>query len=326
MSPSSAPPSISESFDHIEVIDYGDAHCPHGMVQTSLDNIRTRVHEIASRKIVWTSSKSRRHTTWLTARSTSPTGCSWNVWQGLPPNDATPPGPHPGSRHAEAERAPSTIGCMNRPIGERPGMAAYGVNSPKWEALPWEWAAERLTPNKNYWVVTVSTDGAPQALPVWGVWTDQDLRFMFSCAPTARKARNIAANPRVVFTVDSTVECISVEGVAAPITDPARPGWTSGSTATSRSTAPRFLTGSVTSSASTPCSRSRRPRLSQSSSARTSSPTVPLAGVSPSRQPARTSPCTGPLRRERLVRTPRRWPWSSGRGRGCCDRRWTSRS
>jgi PPOX class probable F420-dependent enzyme len=111
---------------------------------------------------------------------------------------------------------------MNRPIGERPGMAAYGVNSPNWEALPWEWAAERLIPNKNYWVVTVSPDGAPHALPVWGVWDDDDLRFMLSCAPTARKARNIAANPRVAFTVDSTVECVSVQGTAAPITDPSR--------------------------------------------------------------------------------------------------------
>ena len=64
----------------------------------------------------------------------------------------------------------------NRPIGERPGMAAYGTGSPDWKALPWDWAAERLIPNKNYWVVTV----------------------------------------------DSTVEAISVEGVAAPITDSGR--------------------------------------------------------------------------------------------------------
>ena len=101
-------------------------------------------------------------------------------------------------------------------------MAAYGTDSPEWEALPWSWAVERLTPNKNYWVVTVSAGGAPHALPVWGVWNDDDLRFMFSCAPTARKARNIAANPHVVFTVDSTIECISVEGTAAPITEPGR--------------------------------------------------------------------------------------------------------
>lgn len=101
-------------------------------------------------------------------------------------------------------------------------MAAYGTGSPEWKALPWEWAAERLIPNKNYWVVTVSAGGVPHALPVWGVWDDHDLRFMFSCAPSARKARNIAANPQVVFTVDSTVECVSVEGNAAPITEPDR--------------------------------------------------------------------------------------------------------
>ena len=101
-------------------------------------------------------------------------------------------------------------------------MAAYGTDSPEWEALPWTWAAERLIPNKNYWAVTVSAGGAPHALPVWGVWNDDDLRFMFSCAPSARKARNIAANPRVVFTVDSTIECISVQGTASPITEPGR--------------------------------------------------------------------------------------------------------
>ena len=101
-------------------------------------------------------------------------------------------------------------------------MAAYGTNDPEWNALPWEWAADRLIPNKNYWVVTVSAGGAPHALPVWGVWSDDDLQFMFSCAPTARKARNIAANSKVVFTVDNTVECISVEGSAALLTDPAR--------------------------------------------------------------------------------------------------------
>ncbi|HEY0518350.1 MAG TPA: pyridoxamine 5'-phosphate oxidase family protein [Ilumatobacteraceae bacterium] len=108
------------------------------------------------------------------------------------------------------------------PIGERPAMAAYGTDSAEWRPLPWEWAAERLTANKSYWLVTVSVDGAPHSLPVWGVWNDHDLRFMFSCAPMARKARNIRANPRVVFTVESTVECISVEGVAMALTDPAR--------------------------------------------------------------------------------------------------------
>ena len=41
-----------EIFDHLEVVDYGDAYCPHGQTETSHANIRARVHEIASRGIV----------------------------------------------------------------------------------------------------------------------------------------------------------------------------------------------------------------------------------------------------------------------------------
>jgi agmatinase len=41
-----------EIFDHIEVVDYGDAYCPHGQTETSHANIRARVHDIASRGIV----------------------------------------------------------------------------------------------------------------------------------------------------------------------------------------------------------------------------------------------------------------------------------
>jgi agmatinase len=41
-----------EIFDHLEVVDYGDAHCPHGQTEVGHANIRARVHEIASRGIV----------------------------------------------------------------------------------------------------------------------------------------------------------------------------------------------------------------------------------------------------------------------------------
>lgn len=41
-----------EIFDHLEVVDFGDAHCPHGDIETSHANIRQRVHEVASRRIV----------------------------------------------------------------------------------------------------------------------------------------------------------------------------------------------------------------------------------------------------------------------------------
>jgi len=103
-------------------------------------------------------------------------------------------------------------------------MPDYGVDTPDWSPLPWSWAAERLVPNRNYWVVTATADGRPHALPVWGVWDDDEHRFAFSCGPRSRKARNLAANPQMVATVDDTVECISVEGRATLVEDPERLG------------------------------------------------------------------------------------------------------
>ena len=98
-------------------------------------------------------------------------------------------------------------------------MPDYGVDASAWEPLPWAWAAERLAGNRNFWVVTVSLDGRPHALPVWGVWDDDDQRFGFSCGPRARKARNLRANPQTVVTTDSTVECVSLEGRASVVED-----------------------------------------------------------------------------------------------------------
>jgi PPOX class probable F420-dependent enzyme len=106
---------------------------------------------------------------------------------------------------------------MAEPRAERPSMRDYGVDTASWEPLPWSWAAERLVANQNFWVVTVSAEGRPHAMPVWGVWDEQDRRFVFSCSPRARKVRNLAANPRAVIMIDDTVECVSVEGRAAPI-------------------------------------------------------------------------------------------------------------
>jgi general stress protein 26 len=105
------------------------------------------------------------------------------------------------------------------PIGERPHMPEYGVDTPEWQPLPWEWAAERLGVNRNYWVVTVSAVGRPHSLPVWGIWDDDEHRFAFSCGPSSRKARNVAANPAVVIANSDTVECVSVEGVATILPD-----------------------------------------------------------------------------------------------------------
>lgn len=108
----------------------------------------------------------------------------------------------------------SLASVTNVPQVERPAMADYGVPADAAGALPWAWAEQRLTGNKSYWLVTASASGRPHAMPVWGVWLPATERFWFSCSPNARKARNLAENPRCVVTVDDTVECVSLEGRA----------------------------------------------------------------------------------------------------------------
>ena len=101
-------------------------------------------------------------------------------------------------------------------------MPDYGVDTEEWRPLPWSWAAQRLTGARNYWVVTVSGQGRPHTMPVWGVWDDGEHRFAFSCGPRSRKARNLAANPRATIASEDTVEALALEGVAALVTDDAR--------------------------------------------------------------------------------------------------------
>jgi nitroimidazol reductase NimA-like FMN-containing flavoprotein (pyridoxamine 5'-phosphate oxidase superfamily) len=111
---------------------------------------------------------------------------------------------------------------MNEPLADRPHMPDYGVDTPDWNPLPWTWAAGKLAGNRNFWVVTASAGGRPHALPVWGVWDDDEHRFAFSCGPRSRKAANLGANPQATVAVDDTIECLSIEGRAAVIDDDER--------------------------------------------------------------------------------------------------------
>lgn len=58
-------------------------------------------------------------------------------------------------------------------------------------------ALERLTAEHIAWLTTVTPDGQPQSMPVWFLWTDGEL-LVYSHR-TARRNRNIRANPRVSF-------------------------------------------------------------------------------------------------------------------------------
>ena len=102
-------------------------------------------------------------------------------------------------------------------ITDRPDMAGYGVEDDLDGVLPWTWATERLVGSRSYWVVTASTDGRPHAMPVWGVWRADEDDYWFSCAPTARKVRNLAANDRITVATEDPTRFVSVEGRAERI-------------------------------------------------------------------------------------------------------------
>jgi len=99
-------------------------------------------------------------------------------------------------------------------------MPGYGIAGPDEGGglLSWSWAVERLERSRNYWVATTRPDGRPHVMPVWGIWHDR--QFVFSSSRSARKARNLAVDPRCVVTTDDPLEPVVVEGRASPLTDP----------------------------------------------------------------------------------------------------------
>jgi len=104
------------------------------------------------------------------------------------------------------------------PIASRPYMPGYGT-LPATEGtglLPWSWALQRLTQSHDYWLATVTPDGLPHLMPVWGVW-HQDAVW-FSSANGSRKARNLSAQSRCTLSTDNPVEPVVVHGRARRVT------------------------------------------------------------------------------------------------------------
>ena len=87
------------------------------------------------------------------------------------------------------------------------------------ERIPTAWAEVRLRIEqaRSYWIVTHRPDGRPHAAPVWGVWLDG--RVCFGTSPESVKARNIAADPRVVVHLESADNVVILEGTAEPMED-----------------------------------------------------------------------------------------------------------
>jgi PPOX class probable F420-dependent enzyme len=85
------------------------------------------------------------------------------------------------------------------------------------ELMAWTEVAGRLADPENYWLVTVSPQGGPHSVPVWGAVDAQTL-YLYSERNTV-KARNIAVNPRVVVHLESGADVLIVYGTAIEVTD-----------------------------------------------------------------------------------------------------------
>lgn len=96
-------------------------------------------------------------------------------------------------------------------------MPGYGL-LPEGEGeglLSWSAVDVSLRDSKNYWVVTVTSDARPHAVPIWGVWSEG--YFVFGTEARSKKAKNLASNPNVVIHLESGDDVVILEGTAEPV-------------------------------------------------------------------------------------------------------------
>ena len=86
--------------------------------------------------------------------------------------------------------------------------------------MTWTEVAGRLAAARTYWLSSTTTSGAPHAAPVWGVVTGETL-YLYSERSTV-KARNLAADPRVVVHLESGEDVLIIRGTAEDLGPPGR--------------------------------------------------------------------------------------------------------
>lgn len=86
--------------------------------------------------------------------------------------------------------------------------------------LSWSEVAARLAAARSYWLCTTTPSGAPHAAPVWGAVLNDTLH-LYTERRTV-KARNLAADPRLVVHLESAQNVLIVRGTAEDLGTPAQ--------------------------------------------------------------------------------------------------------
>jgi Pyridoxamine 5'-phosphate oxidase len=88
------------------------------------------------------------------------------------------------------------------------------------DTVSWPEVAARLAAARSYWLCTTMPSGAPHVAPVWGAVMNHTL-YLYSERRTV-KARNLAADPRVVLHLESAEDVVIVRGIAEDLGTPAQ--------------------------------------------------------------------------------------------------------
>jgi hypothetical protein len=102
------------------------------------------------------------------------------------------------------------IGGSIDPEPSKPWMFGRSVGSAE---LPWEWATERLSKARTYWIATTRPTGRPHIRPVWGIWFDNTLYF----STGSLAAQNLATQSAITVHLESGNEVVIIEGVAQQV-------------------------------------------------------------------------------------------------------------
>lgn len=109
---------------------------------------------------------------------------------------------------------------MSIPKQERPIIPeTYGFTPSTPHKPPlWQTIADRIRASRNYWICSVSPDGSPHALPVWGIWLDHELYFVTQRA--SKKGRNLLANLKIAIHLESGDDVVAFQGKVMEVTEP----------------------------------------------------------------------------------------------------------
>jgi general stress protein 26 len=108
---------------------------------------------------------------------------------------------------------------IKTPRPSRPYAPNYGIKAADQGSglLPWSWAEQRLEKCVNFYLTTVTPDGRPHVMPVWGLWFED--KFFFSTGKNSRKAKNLATNPHCTVATGNADEAVIVEGTVSLVDD-----------------------------------------------------------------------------------------------------------